>query len=448
MLWPVLWPQADSVRPAIEPSREAEESKPPQAFHIPESPASLRTPPTDDAARNIWELRVAAYATAEQAAERLAGAPDALVLLGKLQLRCGSEQAAKTIWTSIVEQHPDFSEAYLDLGFLALNSADFATAQKRFEQALVHAPGTQEVFGPLADALLKQGKVSQAIGALDKALILNPADPGTWCKLGQAHYINQQWETAISSYQAALKVDPESAEALQGLLTTYRKQSDAEAAKDVAEQLARIEAQLMRVDANRDVVGRDLQVAQELLVFSTQKVATAYLSRNLVIQAQQALNSALLRIPASFELRGLSSRLYMQAQDFDNAIRTLQQLCEADANNPDNWLLLGETCIRCRRIDAAEAALQQAQNLAPERPDVYSLLAQTQMLGKRDPPGAVRSAQTLVKLSATAESHYILGTAYYHAGQIAKAEEELQIAIGMAPHNQEFRTALNNVRSE
>ncbi len=414
---------------------------------LPPRPATLLAEPADDATREIWQLRNAAFDIAEQAVERLGGAPGALCLLGKLQLRCGGEESAQEIWTSVIERHPKFAEAYLDLGNYHRNNANYADAEEYLKQALALAPDSRDAMLAMADVLTKQAEADKARQILDE-MLTNEQSPELWAMRGAVAQLDADWSQAIADYEKALAIAPEFREAVQGLMVAYRQQGKNDQARAMADRLAEIESSASRTAESRNVQLRDKRVARELLVFTAQSAADEYLARDLVSTTQTMMRTPLEMVPSSTQLRALSSRLYFQTKQYDQAIKTLRQLCEAAPHQPDNWLRLAETCILCRRMQPAEEALNKAIALQPNNPAAYRMLANALMYEGRDLPGAIASASRLLELSPTSQSHYLLGTAYYHAGQKEEAITELQTALRLSPSDAAIRTALDNILRE
>lgn len=415
---------------------------------IPLRPDSVRQRPTETGVQEIWQLRVAAFDVVEQCVRRLSGTPDSYCLLGKLQLRCGSQKTAEAIWLELTRKHSDFAEAYMDLGFLALNNADYPTAQMRFEQALDRSGGSLEAIEPLAEVLLKQRNASEAIDVLAKLFDRGEVSPTLLCLRGQAHQLNSDWEAAAGDYERALEIQPNNRQAIQGLVNAYRLSGKREPAKKMATELASLESGEARVSEKRDISGRDIKVAEDLLVFAAQTAAEAYLARNLDSTTQQMLSKPRRLVPLSQELAALSSRLYLQSGEYDKAIEVFRQLADAQPERVVNWLQLGQTCMLSRRMDDAEAALRKAMELSPNNQDAHRMLAEALMYNKRNVHEAVITAGKLLQLAPSAKSHYLLGTAYFHAGQSADAIKQFRHAIELAPANAEYRETLMHVLSQ
>ncbi|GAB5406005.1 MAG: hypothetical protein Aurels2KO_42360 [Aureliella sp.] len=427
---------------------QAPDSRPAaRAIELPSRPASLLAAPTDDATREIWQLRNAAFDIAEQAVKKLGSAPGALCLLGKLQLRCGGEAAAQEIWNSVIAEHPKFAEAYLDLGNYHRNNANYPKAQEYLEKTLEQAPESRDALLAMADVLTKQAEADKAREILDELLNSSPS-PELWAMRGAVAQLDADWPQAIQDYEKALATAPDFREAVQGLMVAYRQQGNNDQAKAMAQRLGEIERTASRTAESRNVQLRDKRVARELLVFTAQSAADEYLERELVSTTQSMLRKPIEMMPESVQLSALSSRLYFQTQQFDQAIKTLRQLCEVAPDEADNWLRLAETCILCRRMKPAEEALAKAVALEPDRPAAHRMLANARMYDGRNLPGAIQSASKLLELSPTSQSHYLLGTAYFHAGEKDKAIAQLQSALRLSPRDAAIRAALENILRE
>ena len=62
-------------------------------------------------------------------------------------------------------------------------------------------------------ALLREGKVDEAIQLIKSAMAANPNDPGVWNALGLALLYKKDYQPAVSAFSEALRLDPEFVEA-------------------------------------------------------------------------------------------------------------------------------------------------------------------------------------------------------------------------------------------
>jgi Flp pilus assembly protein TadD len=97
---------------------------------------------------------------------------------------------------------------------------------------------------------------------------------------------------------------------------------------------------------------------------------------------------------------------------------------------------------------AAALPLERARDLEPSKSSVREALARAYF-------GAARYERAAVEFAATVEldpvndyAHYGLGRSLARTGDRAGARRHLRLAVAMAPHNDDYRTALAEVDPE
>lgn len=143
----------------------------------------------------------------------------------------GEYQDAITYCRKAIQLHPDYADAYCNLGaFLeATDQADEAI--DALQQALALNPDDAEIHFNIANALESKNDLDQAIEHYQKSLAINPNDPETWVNLGSALNKQRQFEKAIVSYQKAIDLNPGNADAYNNIGTIHsilRNQDEAE----------------------------------------------------------------------------------------------------------------------------------------------------------------------------------------------------------------------------
>jgi Tfp pilus assembly protein PilF len=66
---------------------------------------------------------------------------------------------------------------YRDLGFIALQNNDFASAEIFFTKVIELAPHITELYKPLASLWMSLGEVERAVSLYENALLVNPDNP-------------------------------------------------------------------------------------------------------------------------------------------------------------------------------------------------------------------------------------------------------------------------------
>ena len=427
-------PQAKVTQEMIEQPTKA---RPP--FIIPDRP--IVPVVNSKVAQEIARLRTESFDIVEDVVRRLKDNPGALCLLGKLHLRRGNTEVARSIWDYALTIDPNYSEALLDMGNAAVLLGDTEKAEEYFRKAIASAKEPADAQFALGKVLLDQGKLREAVQQLSLLLTKEPRHAEAWCKLGLAYQQLGDFSEAISSYSKALQMEKNSWEAILGMQTAYRSLGDSEKALKYT-QLLKDPSKTIAGRTDGDRIDLDKEKAIEYFAFISQSAANI-----LFAAAEPAAGVAILKrsieaAPESDQIRHQLVSIFARQGQEDAAIQLLQSRCVQAPSSVNAWMDLAFFCIKVRRLELAENALTKAIELAPNRAEGYALLSQVQMTKPKDVGLAIESAKRALSLSPLASNHYILATAMYHAKDLAGARKELVEAIRMEPGNQEFRDAL------
>lgn len=94
-------------------------------------------------------------------------------------------------------------------GVAAYNAKDFALAAARFEAAIAGSPGVAPLYVNLALAYFQMKRTAEAVGALEKAASLAPADRAIQFQLGSAYVDTQAYDKAVTALRAGLAGTPD-----------------------------------------------------------------------------------------------------------------------------------------------------------------------------------------------------------------------------------------------
>ena len=108
---------------------------------------------------------------------------------------------------------PGLAEGHLALAIVLEDQLEFATASKEHEKAVALAPGNAQVIGNYGLFAVLMGRAAAGVAALRRAVVLDPLNPGSHDRLGQALLFARQYDDAVSSYRDLLSLDPDSARA-------------------------------------------------------------------------------------------------------------------------------------------------------------------------------------------------------------------------------------------
>jgi len=125
-----------------------------------------------------------------------------------------------SLWTHTLACTPDNLIGQNNLGLALLKSGKVDEAIPHFQKALQIQPDFTEAHYNLGLALLKSGKVDEAIAHFQRALQIKPDSAETHNNLGNALLKQGKVYEAIAHYQKALQIQPDYAEARNNLGNT------------------------------------------------------------------------------------------------------------------------------------------------------------------------------------------------------------------------------------
>jgi putative PEP-CTERM system TPR-repeat lipoprotein len=387
-------------------------------------------------------------AVSAQAADSLAEA--------RSYLASGDKKAAVIELKNALQQDPGNATARLLLGETYLRLGEGASAEKELRRAgdLGAAPKTWQLN--LAEALLLQGKFSDALNALDAAKA--PADKGDQARAlalrGRAELGLRHLPEAEKAFDAALKLDANNREAGRGKIQLAFAKGDFDAAAGAADSfLARFPkdeaALLLRAELYRrkgdmkQAAGRFEQVtkldpnniqallghAVTMIGLRNLKAATADLDRADAIRKDT---------PMSHYLRGV---IDFEQKDWQKAAEQLQRVLAVSPNHLQSQLLMGIISFAQGNLQLAEEYLSRAVAAMPDNAQAAKVLAATR-IKLHEPQQAIDVLQPLAAKTKDAQLMALLGSAYMLKGDQTEGQEWLSRAVDAAPDVAALRTQL------
>ena len=260
--------------------------------------------------------------------------PEAQLNLGVLLLE-KQPAAAVAALRRAVELLPSESRPRYLLGLAQERSGDFSGAAESFAGATRLDPKDLDSLTRLGQVLLRLGKSADAEGKFRAALGLQPNSPEALQGLAQS--LDQQKKPqAVDAYRNYLAAEPDDKAArlrLVHLLVEQQKYDEAvaENAKNNAGQPATVDDLKLRAD---------IEINQKKLD-----------------EAITTLRRALALAPNDAQLHGGLGRIYLEKRQFADAEKELKAALELDRNNLAYWKDLSSTYYLAGNCQAALAAL-------------------------------------------------------------------------------------------
>ncbi len=195
-------------------------------YQIPPRPQLEAAGPASLERRSVAPLRDETFEVAESVVAAFPRAADAVCLLATVHHRHNNNPAAIELLSACLRLDPQFADAHRMLGHMAMEQGDHAQAEHHFRDALAVDPDWRIIPPALAETLFLQSKFQEAVEILAPHCRRYPQDVQTLCKLGVAYLQTREPERAKECFAAALDVDPQNAEACNGLANVMRALGD------------------------------------------------------------------------------------------------------------------------------------------------------------------------------------------------------------------------------
>jgi len=415
--------------------------------------------------------------------------PEALHLLGVVELQSGRhEQAAELISQAVelnprnhiyhsnlgtsyrglrkhdqavsafrqaIEINPDYGQGWYNLGHAHESCKEWEQAEHCYRECLNRLPEFHQAWNNLGNVLLKLERLTEAEEAFQKLVELQPASAEGFYNLGNTQFAIGNYSEALKSYDHARELNPE----LPGLNLSYGQLAHNQG--DLPRAIKFYEAELERSPqstkslinlgcAMQDV--GDIQGAMHKFQQSAVGMANSCLQVAQSLMADQQYEEAAAQFDTAIEL--LPDHLdcylggatcYDKAGNRDRAVAIARQAVERFSMAPESHNLLGLMLHQMGNNEEALLHLQRAMDLNPEYPEAqYHLGSVLVALGRGDE--AVGCFQNSLRIAP----HYVgawnnLGGIHCQQGNAEAAIECFQKAIAVEPNLFEAHSNLGNV---
>lgn len=295
---------------------------------------------------------------------------------------------------------------------------------------------TPDVYIALGRCLLKVGRPHDALDPLQHAIQLGPGDANSHMLLADVLSRLNRSKEAEAEWEAALKIDPESKQALDGLARSLMAQGEAE---EVVTLLARVNRdESLSIDLSQAYrrmgqVDDEEQVLREALKVDPESDRlTAALVSHWVdtshFEAATELSEKIAREkPDDLNAQRILFRTLVITGENDRATALGKKLLAAEPHDEDLLNLNGLLEYKAGDLDIARKHLEEAVALKADdyNPRVNLGLVMSQ---SKDAAGAERQLEIAIRLGADSPQVYFeLSKALRAQGKTAEAQQELTI---------------------
>lgn len=389
-------------------------------------------------------LRDEQLQAARKLLEAFPGNDDATFLAGIIHYEQGDSAKAIELWELSVKLDPTRADAYERLGYATLLREDRAKAMASYQKAHELDPKLEEPPLRIAQIHVDQGKPREAAEILEKAGLRSPQAHRL---LGQAYQQLKDFERARQSFEAAVALKPDFAEAYYGLAVTCSRLGDQDKAREYRNKFDAFKTESQTVGRRMRSEFNPLAVTRQSVSHTHTDVGRVYRSQGKVQEAEKLWRRAAELDPKNADPRVHLAALYQQARRDPEALKMYEEATKADPQNGPALFNLGNMYARLKRSDEAETAFRKVIQVSPERSEGYHALARLLLLRGKDLPEAVTLAESAVRLAPVAQNYAILGQAHARNGDLASASAALEKAVELDSGNPEYKRLLQQLGS-
>ena len=336
--------------------------------------------------------------------------------LGLVYTQSGDDEKAAVAFREAVKLRPDFADAHQNLGTLLITS-DAPEAVRELQIAISLQPRLLKAHYNLAlayDANPADGPAKE-IAELEKLLAIDPKFPRTEFALGKALLKTGKINDAIAHLQAAVANDPKSGEAYYqlglALSRAGRKQEGAEAIAKSREYLAAKERD--------ETANLDLREGRAALEAGKNEEALAHFERVVALRPDAPEGQYYLHAPIENAIR---------AANFPEAERLAHSYLETHPQSSWAWYALGYAFYGQRKLSESIRSLAQSLELDLKNAEAHKVLGRDLMIVGRFDAARLEFEQGMRYDPKSAEMPYNMGKLYSIQDNWALAKQNFERA--------------------
>lgn len=364
----------------------------------------------------------------------------------------GNLSQAEAEWRESIRLRPDLSDAHRALAGAAIRRSDPNALALEADQIIQQQPESADGYLLRAVAEIDRKQFAAAEDYIKRSIQRASNNAAAYVQLGNLRMAQNNLAEAQKAFQQALDLDPNSTDALGGVLNVYLIQKQIDKALSVANaQLAKypknagfhIIVGRLLFEQKKDAAGAETEFRRATELDKNNVEALVSLGR---VQADQGKQDEALQTyldgaksnPRETVFYLLAGGIYESKQDWDKAKQVYQRVLEIQPDNPLASNNLAYVILQQGgNVDVALAMAQTARRQLPDNPSSADTLGWA-FYHK----GVYNSAITLFKEAVKKEPenatyNYHLGLAYVRSGQAAQARQQLDRVVKIKPDSSE-----------
>jgi len=264
--------------------------------------------------------------------------------------RSGQLAEARDIYNKVIKAYPVQPDALHLLGVLELEGGRLENAEEFIAKAIQSDPGQATFYNNLGNVFLQKECLDEAAQNYHKALALKPDYAAAYFNLGNVHQQLKQWREAITHYCRALAIKSDFVQAWFNLAKAYRAENHIKSARDAFHKVVRLKPDF--VDAYDELAS----IYDDL---SQPDKAIFYYKKSLELKPDCWTSC--------FNL----GNIYRQNDNIEHAIWSYRRALELNPQSGEIYLNLGICHKAAGQLNEAEQCYQRCIDIQPGLAEVY-----------------------------------------------------------------------------
>ncbi|UCD87832.1 MAG: tetratricopeptide repeat protein [Desulfobacterales bacterium] len=299
------------------------------------------------------------------------GKADKLFKAGLRHHRAGRMKEAETLYSGVLQIHPDHFKALHRLGLLYCETGRFSTGMHLMKKAIAINANVPELYNDLGQALHDLARPEEAIACYEHAIKLNPRFAKAYNNLGNAFHDLEKHGEAMACLRQAIELKPDDADANNNLgiaLSELDKPQEAAAyfekattlKPDFAEAHNNLGNALAQLGKIEEAITSYKRAAELKPSFPDAHGNLAYLleSTNQIDQAAKSAGTALELDPHAATAHLITAKCERRDGNFEGALRRLEAIDAKAVNAMVRAELLSEKGRLYDRLGSADKAFE------------------------------------------------------------------------------------------
>jgi tetratricopeptide (TPR) repeat protein len=365
-------------------------------------------------------------------------------------------------YQKVLDLNPQYPPAYFRIAQLKSANKEIKAAQQNYLKAIQHNPNYTKARYNLGLSYLSSKKWSDARNQFEQVLERGGTGKKETSRvhfqLGRAAYGEKDYETALTKYDAALKLRKgKYVKALLNKGLTYKAQKRYTKAIETYKKILEFNKQYPQAWYNlglaylREKKYEQAEAALKKAVEYKASYAQAWFNLGVLYRKQDKFDQSIdayktaLKLKPNYRKAKLNLAVrYAQKRQFRKAIELYRDVLQQDDRYVTAWINLGIAQFSLKQNDKAEISLVRALGLQPNSVKARQHLSRLLMAKQRYAEAIDLLVAAVESKQGDAQLRMELGLAYKKAGNRAKAVAELNKALVLDPGNPQIKAALGN----